>query len=62
MLNGRTELSAGDFSGAFLAVALISLSSIFFYLPLTGEAGAEVSGHHAAAKGNAVSGGGATGD
>jgi EmrB/QacA subfamily drug resistance transporter len=62
LLNGRTELSAGDFSGAFLAVALISLSSVFFYLPLTGEAGAEVSGHHAAAKGNAVPGRGATGD
>jgi EmrB/QacA subfamily drug resistance transporter len=62
LLNDRTELSAGDFSGAFLAVALISLSSIFFYLPLTGEAGAEVSGHHAAAKGNAVSGRGAAGD
>ena len=62
LVNGRTELSAGDFSGAFLAVALISLSSVFFYLPLTGEAGAEVSGHHAAAKGGAVPGRGATGD
>jgi EmrB/QacA subfamily drug resistance transporter len=62
LLHGRTELSAGDFSGAFLTVALISLSSIFFYLPLAGEAGAEVSGHHAAAKGGAVPGRGATGD
>ncbi len=48
---GRTTLGAGDFAGAFVAVALISLSSIAFYLPLAGEAGAEVSGHRAGTAG-----------
>jgi EmrB/QacA subfamily drug resistance transporter len=63
LVQGRTELAAGDFAGAFLVVALISLSSIFFYLPLAREAGAEVSGHHAAAEKSAiVPGRGATGD
>ena len=42
---GRTSLSADDFSHAFIAVGLIALSSVFFYLPLPKEAGAEVSGH-----------------
>jgi MFS family permease len=46
---GRSTLGADDFAMAFVAVALISLSSIFFYLPLAREAGAEVSGHRVAA-------------
>ncbi len=46
---GRTTLGADDFAPAFLAVGLIALSSILFYLPLAREAGAEVSGHRAAA-------------
>jgi EmrB/QacA subfamily drug resistance transporter len=48
LVAGRTTLGSGDFAGAFLAVGLISLSSILFYLPLAREAGAEVSGHRAA--------------
>ncbi|HZB93850.1 MAG TPA: MFS transporter [Stellaceae bacterium] len=63
LANNRTELGAGDFGAAFLVVAVISLSSVFFYLPLAREAGAEVSGHHAApSKSDAVPGRGATGD
>src|SRR6185437_7940389 len=54
LLKGRTELQAGDFAGAFLVVAVISLCSIFFYLPLAREAGAEVSGHHAPEEKSAV--------
>jgi EmrB/QacA subfamily drug resistance transporter len=41
----KTTLSAGDFAPAFLAVAAISLSSLAFFLALSPEAGAEVSGH-----------------
>jgi len=48
LARGKTALGADDFFAAFLAVGLISLSSILFYLPLAREAGAEVSGHHAA--------------
>jgi len=44
-LHNRSVLGAGDFAPAFAAVALISLSSILFFLPLAREAGAEVSGH-----------------
>jgi EmrB/QacA subfamily drug resistance transporter len=63
LLSGRSVLAAGDFANAFLAVALISLSSIFFYLPLAREAGAEVSGHHAGAqKAEALRGRSAAGD
>ena len=63
LLHGRSELQAGDFSGAFLAVALISLSSILFYLPLAREAGAEMSGHReVAGKREALSDRGAPGD
>ena len=46
---GRTSLSADDFTHAFVAVGVIALSSVFFYLPLRREAGAEVSGHRARA-------------
>ncbi len=49
LAQGRASLAAGDFAAAYIAVGLISLSSIFFYLPLAREVGAEVSGHRAAA-------------
>jgi EmrB/QacA subfamily drug resistance transporter len=49
LVQAKTTLGPGDFAGAFVAVALISVSSIFFYLPLAHEAGAEVSGHRSAA-------------
>jgi len=38
-----------DFMPAFFAVGLISVASIFFFFPLSRHAGAEVSGHRAAA-------------
>jgi hypothetical protein len=44
-LRGHSELAAGDFIPAFLTVATISLSSILFFLPLSPQAGDEVSGH-----------------
>jgi hypothetical protein len=47
LVRGSTTLAAGDFPPAFLAVALISASSLFFFLPLAPQAGAEVSGHRA---------------
>jgi len=64
LIKGQSALGADDFAAAFLVVALISLTSIFFYLPLAREAGAEVSGHHAppAPKGEALGDRGATGD
>jgi EmrB/QacA subfamily drug resistance transporter len=49
LFQGKTALGPGDFAMTLVAVALISLSSIFFYLPLAREAGAEVSGHRVAA-------------
>ncbi|HEX7967039.1 MAG TPA: MFS transporter [Stellaceae bacterium] len=45
VVQNRAALGAGDFAAAFLAVGLISLSSILFFLPLSPQAGAEVSGH-----------------
>ena len=47
LAQGRTALGPGDFALSFIAVGLIALASIFFYLPLAREAGAEVSGHRA---------------
>jgi len=38
-------LQAQDFWPAFLAVAVLSLFSIFYFVPLAHDAGAEVSGH-----------------
>ena len=38
-------LTAGDFAPAFAGAALISMLSLFSFLPLPREAGAEVSGH-----------------
>ena len=63
-VKGQTALAADDFAAAFLTVGLISLTSIYFYLPLAREAGAEVSGHRAASetKSDAFSDRGATGD
>ncbi len=49
LMRGRAELAAGDFAPAFLVIAVISLASILFFLPLSPRAGEEVSGHRAAA-------------
>ena len=46
MARGETQLQAGDFPFAFFAIAVMSLSSVLLFIPLTPEAGAEVSGHH----------------
>jgi MFS family permease len=43
--NGATEISASDFWPAFLVVAAISGSSVFSFLRLPRDAGAEMSGH-----------------
>ena len=45
LLRGGAPLSASDFPFTFLAVGLLSLCSVLFFLPLAPEAGAEVSGH-----------------
>jgi EmrB/QacA subfamily drug resistance transporter len=44
-----TTLSATDFAPAFIAVGLISISCLFFFINLSPYAGAEVSGHRARA-------------
>ncbi len=49
VVENRAALAAGDFAPAFLVVGLISLASILFFLPLSPQAGAEVSGHRSAA-------------
>ena len=49
--HGRTTIEAGDFSPAFLTVALISCASLFAFLRLKPDAGAEVSGQRLASKG-----------
>ena len=54
LAHGRTSLGAEDFSAAFIAVGLISLSSVLFYWPLPKEAGAEVSGHRVRVRAAAV--------
>ena len=43
-MNG-TKLSIFDFHVAFAVTALISVTSIFFFIPLPRDAGADVSGH-----------------
>jgi Na+/melibiose symporter-like transporter len=43
--SGRSELLAADFSRAFIAVGLISLTSMIWYRHLARDAGAEMSGH-----------------
>jgi hypothetical protein len=45
MLHGGGTLQASDFSWAFFAVGLLSLSSVLMFLRLAPDAGAEVSGH-----------------
>ncbi|GJD54276.1 MFS transporter [Methylobacterium dankookense] len=47
--HGRTALAAGDFGIAFLAVALISGTSVLAFRRLSSDAGAEVSGRRMAA-------------
>jgi EmrB/QacA subfamily drug resistance transporter len=49
--HGATTLSAEDFMPAFVAVGLISVSCLFFFVNLSPYAGAEVSGHRARALG-----------
>ncbi len=43
-LRGGTSIEQGDVSPVFLVIAAISLLSLFFFLPLSPNAGAEVSG------------------
>ncbi len=45
VLNGTGRVGASDFLPAFAGIALVSLASILFFLPLAHDAGAEVSGH-----------------
>ncbi|MGH7089150.1 MAG: MFS transporter, partial [Stellaceae bacterium] len=47
-LRHEATLSAADFPYTFFIVGAISLASILFFIPLTPEAGAEVSGHRSA--------------
>jgi EmrB/QacA subfamily drug resistance transporter len=47
-LRGGTALTAGDFYPAFVGVAMISLLSVPFFLRMSPDAGAEVSGRQAA--------------
>ena len=47
---GRGELTATDFSHAFIAVGLMSLASVLWYRRLARDAGAEMSGHRGAAE------------
>jgi hypothetical protein len=41
---GGTALEAADFYPAFVAIAIISLTSVPFFLKMAPDAGAEVSG------------------
>jgi len=45
LLHGGGALASTDFTAAFLAVGMISVSSVLLFLSLAREAGAEVSGH-----------------
>ena len=44
LLRGQTALTAADFYPAFMGVAMISLASVPFFLKMSPDAGAEVSG------------------
>jgi EmrB/QacA subfamily drug resistance transporter len=44
---GRSDLLAADFQHAFIAIGVLAVLSLVFYLRLAPEAGAEVSGHKA---------------
>jgi EmrB/QacA subfamily drug resistance transporter len=45
LARGDATLAAGDFPFTFVAVGLISACSVFLFIPLAPDAGAEVSGH-----------------
>jgi EmrB/QacA subfamily drug resistance transporter len=45
MVRGEATLSASDFPYTFFAVAVVSAGSVFLFMRLAPEAGAEVSGH-----------------
>ena len=47
-LRGGTALTVGDFYPAFVGVAMISLLSVPFFLRMSPDAGAEVSGRQVA--------------
>jgi hypothetical protein len=47
---GHAAIVAGDFWPAFIAAALVSISSLYFYVGLRPDAGAELSGHRVAGK------------
>jgi EmrB/QacA subfamily drug resistance transporter len=49
VLRGEPALSASDFPITFVAIGLVSLTSVLLFVPLVPEAGAEVSGHRIAA-------------
>jgi hypothetical protein len=44
--HGHTELGAGDFGPAYIAIAVLAFLSIFSFWPLSPRAGEEMSGHH----------------
>ncbi|GIK79089.1 MAG: DHA2 family efflux MFS transporter permease subunit [Pseudorhodoplanes sp.] len=44
-MSGSTEIGAGDFAPAFLLVGAISAASVFVFMRLPRDAGAELSGH-----------------
>jgi hypothetical protein len=46
-LRGGTTLAAADFYPVFVGIAMISLLSVPFFLKMSPDAGAEVSGRHA---------------
>jgi EmrB/QacA subfamily drug resistance transporter len=46
LVRGASDLQAGDFSAAFLAMGLLCLGSILLFAPLPAKAGEEMSGHH----------------
>jgi len=48
LARGEAALGASDFPYTFVLVALISVCSVFLFIPLAPDAGAEVSGHRAA--------------
>ena len=45
VMRGEHALTAGDFPLTFIAVGIMSLGSVLFFIPLRPEAGAEISGH-----------------
>jgi MFS family permease len=47
LFSGSTTPNAADFPPAFFLVGVVAMASLFFYLPLRHDAGAEVTGHRA---------------